>query len=979
MTMVSSTGSGIRILEGPPADVEHFHVTIADRIGEVTTDWFGNPICTQYSDVPGGTPSSGTGGFCHPGPDGIATIPNLGPNKYKVQVIPPNGSDWIQTSTIEGTLHNDAWVQEGAQGFATEPEAGLFTLVWFGFVKECTFGDSNDICPTNDTRGTGTIKGRVFTNVLDTAETAFVLGKPIPNPYVALSNVGGNDEQVYTGRGDADGSFTIPNVPAGRYVLTIWDAPLDHILKFLTIRLVDGQTVDIGGIIGSPAGRAIAPWFGKIKGSVYIDANENGIRDPGEVGLPNQDLDTRFKDGSIEYATFTDRGGNYEFPEVFELEHFRIAEVGYGRFKNTGAAAYDTDEKGNPIGYPNGPINQDRGLAGLLQAVYTLAGQTTYIDWGKKPFGPDENGGIVGIVFNATTRNELDASLQAAEDYEPGIPGVRVNLYAPKLDGSGNVMYDPVTEEVLKDHLAGTYVTDSFYDTRPTDCTPIGSFGRDPTQIQPYPQIWSQCLELPSLLKQVKPGVFDGGYAFEEDCSNTALANPNDDDDADGTPNRFDPDLLATNCVTLPAGKWVVEVVPPRDLGIYSPVVKEEDINVFAGDQFVPTVPPPECVGPLHTVNVVDSIAEARFDANNPSTTQGVYNPDFLATPEVVAPSGFGSPYEGQQRPLCNERLIDLKDGFNANSDFFIFTDVPVPGRIRGVLLDDLALDLDPNSPLYAEKRGLLNTPVGIRDFTGKLITTVYSDANGYFEVLLPSTGTYNCPLPAGPCPGMYFVVGNDPGDNLGNPDPKFNPNYQTLPLVFDVWPGLTTYADVAIIPNTNFIAAGPHPPAAGFVTPPVCNIPETTPDIRSVSQPYGSASSRFTISGEGFGSPGSATLDGTSLTINSWSNTQISVTVPRTIPPGRHQLLVTNSSGATSPSGITFHVLGIRLQPNSTRRDFVEPTPGRPGCRDGWRPDIGPSWDVLWPLHHAQQREAPGLRPGRHNPRCSLRLRCDH
>ena len=105
--------------------------------------------------------------------------------------------------------------------------------------------------------------------------------------------------------------------------------------------------------------------------------------------------------------------------------------------------------------------------------------------------------------------------------------------------------------------------------------------------------------------------------------------------------------------------------------------------------------------------------------------------------------------------------------------DFFTFTDaryagssavtptgtgVPVPGRIVGILLDDLALDLDPNSPNYAGKRGIPNTPIGLRDFTGKLVTTVYSDDLGRFEVLLPSTGTYNCPLPAGPCPGNPAV-----------------------------------------------------------------------------------------------------------------------------------------------------------------------------------------------------------------------------
>ena len=79
------------------------------------------------------------------------------------------------------------------------------------------------------------------------------------------------------------------------------------------------------------------------------------------------------------------------------------------RLKQTGAAGYETDEFGNPLNYPNGFVNQDLGLASLLQAEITWAGTTQYIDWGKKAFAPGENGGIVGIVFYDLTRNELDA------------------------------------------------------------------------------------------------------------------------------------------------------------------------------------------------------------------------------------------------------------------------------------------------------------------------------------------------------------------------------------------------------------------------------------------------------------------------------------------------------------------------------------------------------------------------------------------
>jgi len=926
-----------------------FHVVLSDRVGEVTTDWYGNPICTQYETDSAGNmifdadgspiPVPGTGGFCVTDDNGYAVIPNLGPDKYEVEVIPPNGSGWIQTTTIEGTLAIDAWVEEGHSGFSTE-EGFTQAVVWFGFVRECSFGNLLDDCtsPTADASGRrGVIRGRVRSISLDDESGILRLGNPVPYPYVALNNIGGDDEQVYTGRGNADGTFTIPNVPRGLYQLVIWDRPLDHIIQFLTVevtrdncnpRNLNPCTVDLGDI-------GIPPWFGKIRGYVYIDngiaangtvipgGDENGLRDclnPNDIntcerGLPAQDLDTRFKDGSIQYTAFSDSSGYYEFPEVFELEHFTIAEVGYGRFKNTGAASYETDDFGRPLNYPQGFVNQDLGLAGLLQAAITWGGTTNYIDWGKKPFDPDENGGIVGIVFYATTRNELDARFQAAEDYEAGVPGVTVNLYAPALDENGEPRYDPATGEIVKDRLANVYITDSWYDSRPGDCLPRGSVGRDATQVQPYPQIWDNCIELPSLLNQLRPGVFDGGYAFEEDCSNP---NPDGDDDGDGTPNRFDADALAAACQPLQPGKWVVEVVPPPGFK----VVKEEDINVFSGDQFVPAVPPPPCVGPLHTVNVVDDPSQANFDPNNPSTTMGVYNPDFLATTSPLAPNG-GSPYEGQRKPLCNQRLIDLKNGFNANADFFIFTDVPMPGRIRGVLLDDLVLELDPASPMYAEKRGIPNAPVGIRDFTGKLITTVYSDQNGYWEVLLPSTGTYNCALPAGPCPGVYQVIGNDPG-TITQPNAGWNPNYGTLKLSFDVWPMLTTYADVAILPITGFVQR----PGPQFEPAPICEVPDDTPDLQAVSQPYGNPGDSVTLYGEGFGSlAGEVTLDGTAIPAT-WSDTTITATIPITTTPGPHQLMITASNGQSSQNGITLHVFGPGYSPPLLYVDVNDPSP---------------------------------------------------
>ncbi|MBW7881053.1 MAG: pectin esterase [Caldilineaceae bacterium] len=854
--------------------IPNMPVVIEDGTGEVTVDFFGNPICTQYAGVPPDNPIPGTGGQCLTGPDGFAIIPNVPPLKYEVQVVPPDGSGWIQTTTIEGTHVIDAWIEEGASGFSTE--VGFLTAaVWFGFVKECQFGNAADSCPTNDASGAGSITGRVRQLSIDTdAPGAGTLGNPVPRPYIALNNISGNDEQVYTGRGNVDGTFTIPNVPPGQYQLVYWDFAQDYIIQFVTVNVGPGENVNIGDI-GMPR------WFGVIRGYVYADTGvarngttitsvpaanagpdparpgyANGYRDclPGaqptdvllcEPGIPNYDLDVRFKDGTIKYATFTDSNGYYEFPEYFEWEHFLIWEVGFGRLAHSFTTAYFANEFGVPQGYPYAPENRAEGLGGLLQAQLTWAGSYQWIDAGKLPYGPGENGGISGIVYYATTRNEFDPRLAAPEDYEPGVPNVTINLYPAALDGTGNPIACTAVEpgcpygqgelKRASDLPIDSVQTDSWYDNLPTDCVYDYPVPGGATQLTD-----PLCLELPRTWNQIKDGVFDGGYAFE------------------GTP----------------AGQYIVEVVPPPGYQH----IREEDQNTDQGDSFIPQVPPPPCAGPLHLVD----------DPRNPA--------------------------DGQMTPLCDSKFVTVVDGFNAAAEFHLMTvnAVPPPGLIRGLLVDDLILQLDPNSPLYVEKRGIPNTPIGVLDFQNNEIARVYSDQDGYWEVLLPSSYTAHCPVPGGVCPNMVRVVGNYPGDPL-NPDPLWNPNYGSLHLVFDVWPGKTTYADVALLPTTNLVPD----PATGLIDPPRCDLAADTPDVRSLSQVFSAPGAAFTINGIGFGATtGSVTLGGAPLLVSTWSDTAINVTIPSGHPTGPQQLLVTAANGKSGPIGITYHVIGAGYSP---------------------------------------------------------------
>jgi hypothetical protein len=837
-----------------PADA--FHVILHDPIGENTVDWFGNPICTEYQRDqagniifdPGGAPIPvpDTGGKCLTDPYGEVAIPNLGPGKYAAQAIPPDGQGWIQTSTIEGKHEIDVWVEEGDDGWASF-EGFQAPMADFGFVRECAFGSTTDNCPANDVAGAATITGRGLTFVEFIPQiNQQVLTDPLDRPWVALNDIINSDAQVFLGRGNPDGTFSIPNVPDGTYQLVIWDDPLDYIIWFRTVTVAGGVSVDVGDI-------GVPRWFGWLSGYVFLDDGldyngntipgvdlaNNGRRDcaaPGvtatcERGLPGVDLDVRFRNGSLQYANLTDsrRGleGYYSYDEIFPFGGFTVAEVGFGRFARTGLTTASDFGLAAAITETLG-LDADGG--GLLANHLPWFGIRNYVEWGKRPYAPDENGGISGVVYYAVTRNELDPRLAAVEDYEPGIPGVTVRLY----DATGTILLNETQ-------------TDAW--SRPTGCVlrdSNGSLLPDPLGLGP------NCIEAIQLTGQLRPGVFDGGYAFESLFINF------------GAPSEVE-------VSPLPPGDYVVEVVPPPGYEI----VKEEDQNTDQGDDFIPLVPPPPCVGALHYVD----------DPRNPA--------------------------DGTWTPLCDRRRVTLNGQQNAASDFFLFTDVPIPGRLAGYLFDDLNIETNPNLINYGEKRGVGNTPIGIRDYTGRLITTVRTDPNGAIDVLLPSTYTASCPTPGGVCPGMYRVVGNDPGDPA-SPNPDYNPNYETREFIFDVWPGKTTPLDIALLPIANVGAT--------------CSLPDTAPEFFAVSQPWISFTSpRITIFGENFGSvEGALEYGGISIPPQyvTWSDTQI--TIDYTGDPqsafdadaGARQLSITTATGQRVRSSITIHVLGAGYNP---------------------------------------------------------------
>ncbi len=937
-----------------------FSVVVADAAGQQMMDAFGNPVGTTYVMVDGepvivdGQPvvdEMGTG-VITTNELGEALVTNLPPGKFAVQLIPPAGEGWVQTTTIEGTKTIDAWVDAGNPPLLVE-FGPAFTHIFAGFVRE--FDILDEI--TEPEADTGSITGQVrFDHTSRPPRIqGFWAGPPVYRAYVGLNDPTGRG--VYFAECDEEGLFTINGVPAGTYQLVTSDYYLDSIFGFQTVTIpdVDGNwDLDL-----TDPGVLVFAWYSVYQGSVFYDDNENGFRDEGEVGIPGQDAIIRFRDGSIYQLQPTDIFGNWFLNQVFPFFKWLVVEIDFLRYKDTGFTnivdnggeippddGWDMPSRGvlnpqpqfeedgvTPLINPNtgnnlsrtvttlGPDGvkgtEDDGAPGdfLLQAMMGFAGQTNIVDWGKKEYEPGTNGGITGLVVYAVTRAEDDPTYAAAEEWEPGVPRVQVTLYQD-LTGDGVIDDLDGTEQVLADvdnyplgwmddpenpaakgpedvDRNGNDIfdpgdalqivhTDSFDDNAPTGCL------QDPVIV--HGEQAQECFDNFGTWNQLRPGVFDGGFAinsyFPGGMANTDVEEPGP-----------------------PPGFYIVEAATPPGYEI----VKEEDKNVDYGDQYIPPglrALPPECVGDPHTV------------------------PAFLDL--------FGdieAPFAGEERPLCDRKMVTHSNGQNTAATFFVFSKVPKAARAVGIINNDIAAEGNPTSPVFGEKQPPSWIPISFRDYAGNEVVRVYADEFGSYNALLPGSYTTNIAAPSGVAPNMLTLVLNHPGpipdpDNPGQfiIDPFFDPNYTQTPYTFNFETGKTTYLDTPVLPVAAFVGFPNRvldsEPADGTPViysvmgpsggPIVCGDGETititslgsTPVANPDFNPDDPGSPILVTRDFGFGvASGEVTVDGVPLSITSWTDSTIEATADTDLVSTGQLIVKRGDNGLTTLPGITLHV----------------------------------------------------------------------
>ena len=819
-----------------------FNVLVFDQFGQVMKDAYDNMLGTTYMTNPDGSimlDENGDPVVDMPGTgvvltdaNGEAIIKHMNPGKYGIRIVPPRGEDWVQTTTIEGTPGIDVWV--GPNGPTYLNEFGLFFWhAFFGFVRPQTLPAGPGVV--------GQITGQAF-YIHDNKPPlpqGVNPGRPVENAWVGLNNLSGADEMVYAQPCAPDGSFDIQNVPPGMYQLVIWDRYLDVIIDFRSV-VVPPE----GGLIALGPTPVFA-WFGFLEGKIFHDTNANGVWDMGETPVVAQAVNLRFTDGSIYQASQTGNDGQYGFSEVFPWFFWIITEVDFLRYNATGVRVVVDDggplppgnTKNNPQLQPennNEPFRVEVGPQ-LLQAMLLYAGQTNEIDWGKQPYLPGRNGGISGIVFYAVTRAEDEPRQAAPDNWEPGVPRVQVALYMDQnqdgliddVNGDGRATLSDVDnwpfgwseggrkgpEDVSNNRSwvfsSGDAInvvwTDSWDDNLPDGVGPPQTY---------FGQAVRSGAETIRTWNQVRPGVFDGGYAITSYFPGGMTSGSGE---VDG----------------LPSGYYIVGVSPPPGYEI----VKEEDKNVDFGNTHGSVKWPftKPAFKPLRTRPARAQDVSGLTQFGDPPLPVG---DEHLVPDELTLFGGVPCRFAGQWRSLCDRKAVYLGDNKNAACDFHIFTHVPKAARIWGQVFNDVGFDNNPQSPNASTNLGASWIPVAVRDWRGVEVARVYTDEWGRYNGLVPSSFTVSAPIPTGVSPNMLEICLNDPGP-IPDPrwpyqpifDPQYNARWQRVQYTLDFWSGKTTLCDTPVLPTAGF---------NGSLIAVDCAPPDKTPAILSVSGPQG-------------------------------------------------------------------------------------------------------------------------------------------
>jgi hypothetical protein len=286
---------------------------------------------------------------------GQAVVANLMADKFSVQAYPgadriARGEEWLQTNTLDGQHPHDSFIRVGEPGYFQEyGPAGYHVSI--GFVNPKIINDRHDAVCAGSFGAVGPC-----TNIIEGQVDVQRLSR---TPDQRLYPSGSRDALAWTQcwvslgdpdaedfmftKCDANGNFKFTGVPGGNWRLTIGDQWNDQIIDGLSTPANVGcvptppATTCSGGISDLKMGQiGTQQWQANVYTRTFIDDNKNGIRDPGEIGIPLVYTMVHYRDGSRANVLTTDFDGVANFNETFPLFNWYVVTADSGRYKTTG-------------------------------------------------------------------------------------------------------------------------------------------------------------------------------------------------------------------------------------------------------------------------------------------------------------------------------------------------------------------------------------------------------------------------------------------------------------------------------------------------------------------------------------------------------------------------------------------------------------------------------------------------------------------
>jgi hypothetical protein len=292
---------------------------------------------------------------------GQAVIANLMPDKFSVQAYPAadriaRGEEWLQTNTLDGQHPHDAFLRIGEPGYFQEFGPSGFH-VSIGFANPKIINDRHAAVCSGAYGAVGpctnTIQGQVDVQRLSRTPDQRLYpsgsrdGLTWTQCWVSLGDPDAEDF-MFT-KCDANGNFKFTNVPGGNWRVTIGDQWNDQIIDGLSTPANVGcvptgnATTCTGGLAALNLGNlGVQQWQSNVYTTLFVDDNKNGIKDPGEIGVPQVYTRIKYRDGHNANTLLTDPDGVANFNETFPLFNWYVVEPDLGRYKRTGThTVYD--------------------------------------------------------------------------------------------------------------------------------------------------------------------------------------------------------------------------------------------------------------------------------------------------------------------------------------------------------------------------------------------------------------------------------------------------------------------------------------------------------------------------------------------------------------------------------------------------------------------------------------------------------------